>query len=289
MRPLGPIGFRLAHELEGILTGIRADGAIGQQEFARVERWLSENEQHALVYPFSEIAVHLRQALRDGVITLDECDDLLFVVQKLTNANPYFDGLRTGTQVLMGLLAGVSADGMLSDAEVKALSQWVEDWSHLQGVWPFDECNSIVTKMLATGKVNEYRDYLFDLVRQFPVAGQLDEETGELPPLLIKGICAVDPSITFLNSQFVFTGESSRADRSALEDLVIQRGGTPWPRVTADTSYLIVCDYGSPFWAFACYGRKVEQAYNLRKKGHGVLIVHELDFWDALADTAAGK
>jgi hypothetical protein len=39
---------------------------------------------------------------------------------------------------------------------------------------------------------------------------------------------------------------------------------------------------GNEFWAFACYGRKVEQAYTQRRKGHHIVIVHERDFWDAL-------
>ena len=44
----------------------------------------------------------------------------------------------------------------------------------------------------------------------------------------------------------------------------------------------MVCDGGNEFWAFSCYGRKVEQAYEQRRKGHHIVIVHERDFWDAL-------
>jgi hypothetical protein len=52
-------------------------------------------------------------------------------------------------------------------------------------------------------------------------------------------------------------------------------------------NYLVVCDGGSPLWAFSSYGRKVEQAYTLRKKGHRVMIVHEADFWDAVIGSGA--
>ncbi len=41
---------------------------------------------------------------------------------------------------------------------------------------------------------------------------------------------------------------------------------------------------GNPCWAFACYGRKVEEAMALRKAGNRLLIVHENDFFDALED-----
>jgi len=53
--------------------------------------------------------------------------------------------------------------------------------------------------------------------------------------------------------------------------------------VTARSDYLVVCDSGNELWAFSCYGRKVERAYEQRRKGHHILIVHERDFWDALA------
>jgi len=285
--PLPPIGFRLLHELEGLIVGVQADGVITPAEVSRLGRWLAENELYASIHPFSELKTHLEQVLADRAITTDECEDLLFAIRKLTRSNPYFDALRTGLQVLMGLLAGVSADKQLGDAELRAISDWAEESNHLQGLWPFDECCTVAIAIRAAGRADERKQYLFDLARQFPVAGDLDEETGELPPLLVNGVCAIDPQIIFQDSRFVFTGESRRATRSALETLVAERGGEPWPRVTADAHYLVVCDGGNPLWAFSCYGRKVEQAYKLRKKGHRIMIVHEADFWDAVADTGA--
>lgn len=276
-------GFRLLNELDGLLEGMRADDVINDAEVLRLRRWLKENEEFAWIHPFSEIQNHLHRALSDGVLTPDECADLLFVVRNLTQHNPYFDAVRSGLQTLMGLLAGVSADGVLRDSELRALSSWTEEWRHLEGLWPFDECCSLVTAMLVSGQIDARKDYLFDLSRQFPVAGAMDGSTGELPPVLVTGLCAVDPTITFPNNRFVFTGESKRAKRAMLDGLVVERGGIPWPRVTADMDYLVVCDDGSPFWAFSCYGRKIEETYKLRKRGHTAMIVQERDFWDAIA------
>lgn len=36
-----------------------------------------------------------------------------------------------------------------------------------------------------------------------------------------------------------------------------------------------------PCWAFSCYGRKVEEAMNMRKQGYKISIVKEIDFIDA--------
>lgn len=283
--PTGGIGFRLAHELEGLLHGVRADGVIDGTETSRLRNWLDHNDCYASVQPFSELREHLSRVLADGVITVDECDDLLFVLEKLTTVNPYFDALRAGLQVLMGMLTGVSADGDIGPSEARALSDWIEDWSHLRGLWPFEELNAIVTTMLSRGNVAQYRDHLFDLARQFPVGG--DSSLPADAPLLVRGVCSVDPSIAFDGKTFVFTGESAKCDRTQLMQLVQERGGRPWKRVTSDVDYLVVCDAGSQFWAFSCYGRKVEQAYLMRRKGHRVLIVHEVDFWDAVAGTGA--
>jgi hypothetical protein len=41
-------------------------------------------------------------------------------------------------------------------------------------------------------------------------------------------------------------------------------GGTPSETVTKHTNYLVVCDCGSPHWAFSCYGLKVEKAHLMR-------------------------
>ncbi len=47
---------------------------------------------------------------------------------------------------------------------------------------------------------------------------------------------------------------------------------------------VIIGANGNPTWAYACYGRKIEAAIRLRRIGHPLLIVHEIDFWDATID-----
>ena len=215
-------------------------------------------------------------------MTQDDCSDLLFVTGKLTSPNPHFDSMRAGIQVLMGLLAGISSDGVVSPTEAEHLQRWLEAWSHLKGLWPYDECEAIVTASLSGGHDVDSLEYLVGLSEQFPVAGST-EAHGDHLPAVIAGVCAVDPTITFPNRTFVVTGESARCQRAEMEAQIQIRHGLAAPRVTRATDYLIVCDGGNPHWAFACYGRKVEQAYTLRRAGQEIVIVHEIDFWDALA------
>lgn len=66
--------------------------------------------------------------------------------------------------------------------------------------------------------------------------------------------------------------------------MVTKLGGEVSENMTSKTDFLIIGAEGNPCWAYACYGRKVERAVELRKSGANVLIVHENDFHDAVAD-----
>lgn len=277
--PRGAIGMRLCNELDGLLRGVKADGIITPDEAARIAAWLQKNAEFDNVHPFSELASKLRHALSDGSLSNDEADDLLFVVSKYTTVNPYFDQIRAGLQVLMGLLTGYAADARIDEKEVRYLEQWIEDWKHLRTLWPYDECETIVTWMIANRRIAEDAGMLLELSRCVPVDGAPKDS---LPALTVAGICSMDPEIIFRDRQFVFTGESKKCERSDMEARVYERMGHAHPRVTLETDYLVVCDEGNPHWAFSCYGRKVEKAFQLRREGHRVVIVHESDFWDAL-------
>ena len=100
--------------------------------------------------------------------------------------------------------------------------------------------------------------------------------------LTTAGICALDPEITISDHLFCFTGKCEKASRSELAEIIIKHGGKFNDGVTAKTDYLIIGNAGNQCWAFSCYGRKVEKAIDLRKKGNHILIVNELDFWDSL-------
>ena len=104
----------------------------------------------------------------------------------------------------------------------------------------------------------------------------------------VSGICAACPEIIFEGRLFCFTGESHRAKRAEIADIVVQLGGTQRSSVSPKTDYLVVGNSGNPCWAYACYGRKIEEAVTLRKAGAKVVIVNETDFWDAVDDKLAG-
>jgi NAD-dependent DNA ligase len=81
---------------------------------------------------------------------------------------------------------------------------------------------------------------------------------------------------------FCFTGESSRYSREELAQVVEMYGRIAADSVTAKLHYLVICDVRNPAWAFEMYGRKVEKAMNLKKKGARPGVVFEEDLFAAL-------
>ena len=72
---------------------------------------------------------------------------------------------------------------------------------------------------------------------------------------------------------------SAGVDHRWQRDVPARRGDR-----TVKVNYLVVCANGNPCWAYACYGRKVEQAVKHRRQGVPIVLVHENDFWDAYED-----
>jgi predicted SpoU family rRNA methylase len=102
---------------------------------------------------------------------------------------------------------------------------------------------------------------------------------------LFDGVCAVDPVINFEDNCFCCTGESEKATRKEIVNVIESLGGRFSKNITQNINYLVVGAAGNRAWAFSCYGRKVEEVMNLRRKGIKIQLIHEFDFWDAVEDS----
>jgi len=59
-------------------------------------------------------------------------------------------------------------------------------------------------------------------------------------------------------------------------------GGKFTNTINRHLDYLIVGTEGNPCWTYSCYGRKIEDALDLKRQGAGLLIVHEEVFHAAV-------
>jgi len=275
------------NSLLGIIDGIAIDGAINPSEIGFLRLWLSDHQEVQELHPFNELVPVVQAAVADGVLTQDERDDIIWLCQRLRSAE-YYDKTTADLQRLHAIVGGIVADGNISEDELRGLSTWLQDHEHLKTCWPYDEIDSLVTSVMADRRIDEQEHkVLIDFFSEFVAI--LDDRTIVSPSIsvggTIIGLCAVCPEIEFEGSKFCFTGASSRYTRSQLSDTVTRLGGEVVPYLSAKVKYLVIGADGNPCWAYACYGRKVEKAVELRKAGVRVLIVHENDFHDAVADS----
>ena len=183
-----------------------------------------------------------------------------------------------------------SADGVITDEEIRTLNTWISSNDYLTGCYPFDEIESLLLSILNDGIVTEdERNMLKAFLSNFiDLKSSYNLNSKEIETLRkhysISGICAICQEIEFDGNQFCFTGQSLRAKRKEIADLITSLGGKFNNSITNKTRYLIVGNDGNPCWAFSCYGRKIEDAVNRRKAGQTLTIVNEVDFWDAVDD-----
>nr|DAV29994.1 MAG TPA: DNA ligase-like protein [Caudoviricetes sp.] len=255
---------------------------------AELTHWCELHSHLRDRHPFSELLPVIDTACADGIVTEDEAKDILWLCNSFADNSHYYDMTTSSIQFLSGLVHGIMADGELSDREVAALSSWVNANDFLAGTYPFDEIHGMLCVILADGKITEdERNQLMALFSNFlDFTSSFNLKRADFDELRekysISGVCAINPTVSFKGKIFCFTGESLRAKRAVIAETISKLGGALKSSVSVKTDYLIVGNSGNPCWAYACYGRKIEDAVTLRQAGAKVVIVNETDFWNAV-------
>jgi len=278
------------NSLLGLIEGMALDRQINADEVAFLYVWLEDHRALADKHPFNEIVPRLESALADRILTDEEHQDLVWLCRRLV-ADEFFDKVTTDIQRLHAVVGGVIADTMITAEELRGLSDWIDEHDHLRGCWPYDEIGSLVTTVLADKVVDSHEhEMLFKYFSEF--IALLDDRSIKSPPVAadgsVTGLCAVCPEVQFEGSVFCFTGASSRYPRVKLKETVELLGGHVASTPSSKVNYLVVGADGNPCWAYACYGRKVEKAIQLRRSGVKLVFIHENDFHDAVLDKGGG-
>lgn len=277
---------RSINSLLGVLEGIAIDGVINDRERSYLEAWIQDHAEVAQAHPFNELMPLLVGAISDGRLDQEERADLHWLCDRL-RSREFYDQTTGDLQRLQGVLGGVSSDGRIEVEELRQLREWLDAHEHLRRCWPYDEVSALITGVLADGRIDPAEhELLLAFFSEF--TGQSAGHEGGEGLTLVKptvfGLCASCPEIEFAGMRFSFTGESTRFTREQLIETVTRLGGTVVSGVSGKVDCLIVGADGNPCWAFACYGRKIEKAMELRKAGARIALVHESDFHDAVED-----
>lgn len=273
---------RALNGLIGICFGITADRRLVDREIAYLSAWLSTYTELLAEDGDAVDLVHaIRRALADGVLTHEEREDIQDLILTVTE----YRGMEAisapdvAMQQLTGVIHGVLADGELRDQEVAALAKWICLCRGLKNNWPASVILQRIADILADGVIDaDERQDLVELLERF-VGGSM-ENTGTVGGMATRAFtgCPVPDEIEFGGKTFVLTGRFARGTRSHCEQLVKERGGQVAGNVTRATDYLIVGLVASRDWKNESFGRKIEQAMNMRAQGHGILVLEE-ELW----------
>jgi len=277
---------KIFNTLIGLIEGIVIDAKINEVELGFLQTWLDAQRARAQRHPFNEIVPLLDQAIADGILSSGGKEDILWLCGRLT-ASEYLGAATADMQRLQSLVAAIGSDGQVSVDELCGLADWLLENEHLKTCWPYDEIESLVSGVLEDGRI-EAAEHAFLMAFFGEFVAVADCKAAVRPHVgkgtTVVGLCALGPAIRFSGSVFCLTGSSRKYSRQDFAVAIAGRGGTAVNGVSKRVHYLVIGADGNPCWTYACYGRKVERAVELRKEGHPIVIVHEKDFHEAVAD-----
>ena len=191
--------------------------------------------------------------------------------------------LTKAAQTLLGICAGISADGHISDREITYLRTWLAENADVSAVWPGSALVRRIDEILADGVVTQdERDSLLASLQQ--LSGTHFAETGSSTPEAPAVPIDDDPSIFFRNMTFCFTGNFHYGTRANCERAVLKLEAMPVDNVTGKLDYLVVGSIIEESWANTTYGRKIEKALERRQRYGQPAIVSEIQWIKAMEE-----
>lgn len=176
---------------------------------------------------------------------------------------------------LLGLIAGITADGHLHDLEIQFLRTWLaEKQSDGEHHWLNAKVASHIDHILADGVITDAERT--DLMTMLKNAGGTDfAETGSVTadPLAFP---ADDCEVVVAGNTFCLTGKFHFGSRGDCEAATTAASGICVGNVTRSTRYLVIGSAGATkSWKHEAYGRKIDAAMKLKEGGATIQIVTE--------------
>ncbi len=185
--------------------------------------------------------------------------------------------LKRSCESLLGICAGLLADGDLNDKEILFLQTWLSDHDAIAHTWPGEVLAVRVRDVLSDGLItDEEREYLTKTLSDL-IGGTLDE-IGATSGLSTKLPIDDVSQIVIKGNIFCFTGSFLYGTRAACERAITERGGFASPSVCRDLNYLVIGTMASRDWAHTSHGRKIEKAIEYKGMGCPIYIIAE-DQW----------
>lgn len=179
------------------------------------------------------------------------------------------------TNELVGICRGILADGEVNVSEATFLLDWLDRHSEFSSQFPYNVLYPRIAEALQDGvlDLDEERDLLEALTAT--VGGETAHPSGANSLSMKLPYDEPLPTILHSASVFVITGTFTYGKRRTIAEAIEARMGVIRNAVSRSTDYVIVGEVGSRDWLHSCYGRKIQDAVDLRSQGEMISIVPE--------------
>lgn len=184
---------------------------------------------------------------------------------------------------LIGVLAGITADGQLHDLEIQFLRTWLAEQRDVTEHWLGAQISQQIDHVMADGVITD--DERAQLLQSLQGAcGVQFAETGAVTPEPISSFPADECEVVFQGRTFCLTGKFHFGSRGDCEAATVAAGGNCASDVSKKVNYLVIGSAGATAsWKQATYGNKIDTAMKLREKGHPVYVLTEESWCGALS------
>lgn len=183
------------------------------------------------------------------------------------------DNLVKNIEHLLGMCRGLVADNKLNSDEIIFLDAWLKDTPDLYDTWPGSTIAKRLKRILIDDEITadeaqDLKQCLLDIIGR-----ELDDGavSGGATAFPVDDIAEMDAN----GKRFCCTGKFLFGSRNACIRAIKERGGTHTTGVSGKTDYLIIGALSSRDWKMTSYGRKIEDAINMKARGHAIAIVAE--------------
>lgn len=258
-----PMVRKSISEFYGVIRGFSIDNEISAEEIKYITDWKKEYSVYSNQKDIAAIISVIDKILADGKITLDEIIELQGVVKA------YLDIVSTShvtlaTQILDGILRGITVDGKITESECKNLRQWLYDNIYLSDHFPFNKAMEILDKVLEDSIITkEESEYINSMINE--MLNPVDSLKEVVNSVDGKHVC--------------LSGNFSYGQKSDVEKYVVEKGGIIDSTVKKTTDILMIGNCECQAYSNGTYGTKVKKAIEYNEKGCNIKIIKESDFF----------
>lgn len=179
------------------------------------------------------------------------------------------------TDELIGICRGVLADGSANINEARFLLDWIDRHVEFVDQEPFRSIYARLADALEDGVLDATEEAALIDVLHATIGGEADGLGGVTSRSTSLPLCNPAPTVLFEGSVFVATGTFTFGSRREVFGAIESRGGIASNTVNKKTRYLVIGDLGSRDWMHSSFGRKIEEAMELRSAGLPLSIIDE--------------